>query len=94
MVDKGKTIMLNWYCRSKRMVDKKGEIKMILENTLARIRGKRCELKLSQRELAEKLGISTKSYSQKENGIHDFTLTELFGICTILKCSISDIFLE
>lgn len=67
---------------------------MILENALAKIRGKRCELKMSQRELAERIGISQKSYSQKENGIHDFTLTELFQMCTIFKCSISDIFLE
>lgn len=67
---------------------------MILENTLAKIRGKRCELKMTQKELAEKLGMSPKSYSQKENGIHDFTLTELLWMCNIFKCSISDIFLE
>lgn len=67
---------------------------MILENVLGRIRGKRCELKYSQRAVAERLGISLTAYAQKENGKREFTITEVFQLCTIFKCNLSDIFLE
>ena len=67
---------------------------MILENALAKIRGKRCELKLTQRDMADKLGITLKTYSFKEAGKSEFTFTEILEICSIFECTFNDIFLN
>lgn len=67
---------------------------MVLENALAKIRGKRCELKITQDEMAKRLGITRKTYNHKENGSSEFTFKEVLAICSIFKCSFSDIFLS
>ena len=57
-----------------------------------KLRGKRAEKLLSQRDLAEKLGIDLSTYNRKENGIQDFTLTEIQNLMYYLDCSFEDIF--
>ena len=59
-----------------------------------KIRGKRCELKISQREMAEKLGIAGPTYTKKENGQTDFTLEEAKKLCQLFNCKFEDIFLN
>jgi putative transcriptional regulator len=54
--------------------------------------GKRNESKLTQEEMAKKLGISLRSYSNKENGKTDFTASELIKISEITKTPISYFF--
>lgn len=67
---------------------------MILENAIAKIRGKRCELKITQQEMADRLGITLKTYSFKETGKSDFTFSEILAICTIFNCTFDEIFLS
>lgn len=55
--------------------------------------GARKEKKLSQQEMAEKLGISRVSYGAKERGDKAFTLDEMFRISKILGKGLDDIFL-
>lgn len=55
--------------------------------------GARKERKLSQEEMAEKLGISRVSYGLKERGDKAFTLDEMFRISKILGKGLDDIFL-
>lgn len=66
---------------------------MIIESALAKIRGKRCELKLTQQDMANKLGITLKTYCFKEKGTSDFTLKEVVELCKIFNCTLNDIFL-
>lgn len=65
---------------------------MAIEKTLAKIRGKRAELKLSQRNVAQILGISITAYVQKENGKRQFTLLEIYKLCDIFNCSFNELF--
>ncbi len=55
--------------------------------------GARKERKLSQEEMAKKLGISRVSYGLKERGDKAFTLDEMFRISKILGKGLDDIFL-
>ena len=59
-----------------------------------RIRGKRNEKRITQEEMASKLGITIKTYNFKENGKTDFSMSEIAGILNILGCKFTDIFLE
>jgi len=65
-------------------------------NNLTRInhklKGARVEKGLTQKDMAERIGISTYSYLMKENGKRDFTLTEMKKICEILNKELSEIF--
>lgn len=65
---------------------------MELEKALAKIRGKRCELKYSQQDIADKLNISLKTYCFKENGTSEFTFAEIIKLCKIFECKIDDFF--
>lgn len=67
---------------------------MVLEKALAKIRGKRAELGLSQTKMAQHLGLSLTAYASKEKGKVQFTLAEVIMLCHIFKCNISDIFLD
>lgn len=49
--------------------------------------------KLSQREMAEMLGIATQSYSLKELGKREFTANEMFIISNYFGLKMDDIFL-
>jgi len=55
--------------------------------------GVRKKKKLSQEEMAEKLGISRVSYGLKERGDNEFTIDEMFNISKILGMGLDDIFL-
>lgn len=48
---------------------------------------------ISQKELADLIGISTNQYSAKENGKYNFNCDEMFKISNFLDMNIEDIFL-
>ena len=60
---------------------------------LNRIRGKRTEKRITQEEMAERLGMAVKTYNFKENGKAEFTIEEIATLLNILGCSFNDIFL-
>lgn len=47
---------------------------------------------LTQADVALKLGISTRAYSNKENGISDFTLMEAKKLASLFNTNIYSIF--
>lgn len=47
---------------------------------------------MTQKEMADKLGISETAYRQKELGKTDFKSSEMFIIADIFKMNIGDIF--
>ncbi len=58
-----------------------------------KIRGKRCELHLSQEDVAKELSITVKTYNLKENGKSEFTLEEVRKLLKLFNCNFEDIFL-
>lgn len=52
----------------------------------------RKEADMTQKELADKLGISEPAYRQKERGVRDFKSSEMFIIADIFKKDIGEIF--
>ena len=65
---------------------------MTTQEICNRIRGKRCERRITQEEVANKLGITTKTYNLKENGKTQFTVEEIATLLRILECKFTDIF--
>lgn len=61
---------------------------------LVKLKGKRVEKGLSQPKMAKLLGMAISTYSLKENGIREFTMTECIEIMKILECKFEDIFLQ
>ena len=59
-----------------------------------KVRGRRCELRITQEEAAKVLGMATKTYNFKENGKNDFTLEEAQKLIKLLDCKFEDIFLK
>lgn len=57
-----------------------------------KLRGKRVEFGLNQKQMAEKLGITQNSYSRKELGKATFTLEEVKIILKLFNCKFEDIF--
>lgn len=55
------------------------------------LKSKRMLFQVSQRKLAESLGISKITYSLKENGKYEFTRKEIFKIAEILELDMEDI---
>ena len=49
--------------------------------------------KMTQAEIADYLGISTKTYRNKELGNSEFTMDEMFKIAKLFNMRIDDIFL-
>lgn len=76
------------------MVDKKGEQIMNTRDICNRIRGKRNEKRITQEEMASRLGITQKTYNLKENCKTEFSLTEIATILNVLECNFTDIFLK
>ena len=64
------------------------------QQVLDKIRGKRNELRMTQEEIALRLGMTQKTYNLKENGKTEFTLEELLCIMSIFGWKFSDIFLS
>lgn len=52
----------------------------------------RAKVGITQKELAESIGISKFAYNRKENGHNDFTLSEMKKISKVLKVEPSEIF--
>lgn len=65
---------------------------MEIKQMCDRIRGKRNEKRISQQEIALKLGISARAYNFKENNKVNFKVEELYQIADILGCNITDFF--
>ena len=57
-----------------------------------KLKGARVEKGLTQREVAEKIGISSVSYTRKENGDYEFAQSEMKKICKILNKSLDFLF--
>lgn len=51
------------------------------------------DTKMTQSEVAEYLGISIKTYRDKEKGNAEFTQDEMFALSELFQCGIEDIFL-
>jgi transcriptional regulator with XRE-family HTH domain len=66
---------------------KMGEYKEVIARN---IRYYRKLAKLSQKELADKLGISSAAVSNWEKGTNSIDIDTLFEVCRILEVSISD----
>lgn len=49
--------------------------------------------KLSQQRIADLMRMNVMTYSAKENGIREFTVSEFLELCEILECSFDDIFM-
>ena len=58
-----------------------------MENYGERLRAARREKGLTQTELAEKLGITQKSYQRMETGTHDLKMSTIYKICKTLDVS-------
>lgn len=65
---------------------------MDLKEMCNKIRGKRNEKRITQKEMATRLGISERAYNFKENNKVEFKVEELAMIAIILQCNISDFF--
>ena len=59
-----------------------------------KLRAKRVEKGMNQTELANKLHISLSTYSMKETGKLDFTLSEIQDLMYYLDCEFNDIFFK
>lgn len=57
-----------------------------------KLRAKRVEFGLNQKDMAEKLNITSNSYSRKEIGKQEFTYTEIIKILKIFNCKFEDVF--
>lgn len=55
---------------------------------------KRREARLKQREVASLLNINHATYSLKENGKADFSLTEALKLANHFNCTLDDLFWE
>jgi DNA-binding XRE family transcriptional regulator len=58
-----------------------------------KLKAKRVEFQMTQEQVAEKLGISTPTYINKENGKKLFNLLEIKKLLTLFDCKFEDIFL-
>lgn len=59
-----------------------------------KLRAKRVENLMTQKDLADKLGISLSTYVSKENGKRDFTFSEIQDLMYYLNCEFDDIFFK
>ncbi|MFQ4588271.1 XRE family transcriptional regulator [Clostridioides difficile] len=58
---------------------------------LARLKELRVEKKFTQQQLSTAIGITFKTYSKKENGHRDFTISEFEKICFVLDIEPSEL---
>lgn len=61
---------------------------------LLKLKGKRVEHGYSQKQLAEKLNISTNAYNLKEVGKREFRMSEINLLLELLDCNYEDIFFQ
>ena len=53
---------------------------------------KRKERRMTQEQVAQKVGMKTDTYSKKENGSYDFTVREGLKIAEFYGCTLDDLF--
>lgn len=58
-----------------------------MQNYGERLKAARKRAGLTQTELAEKLGITQKSYQRMESGCHDLKMSTIFLLCQTLSIS-------
>ena len=58
-----------------------------MQNYGERLRKARKQKGLTQTELAEKLGITQKSYQRMETGNHDLKMSTIYQLCKTLEIS-------
>ena len=58
-----------------------------------KLKAKRTEYQLTQEEVAKRIGISTPTYIDKENGKRQFNLNEIKQLLVLFQCKFEDIFL-
>ncbi len=56
-----------------------------MHNYTRNIRAERVRAGMTQEEMASEIGMANSTYSLKESGKHEFTVTELMKICTVLQ---------
>ena len=54
----------------------------------------RKKFKLTQKDMANLLGIATKTYNNKENGKVEFLLSEMFSISSYFNLPVDEIFYQ
>jgi DNA-binding XRE family transcriptional regulator len=59
-----------------------------------RLKRLRVEKNMTQKEMAESIGISWSHYAQKENGYFPFTQWEIERLLVILKTTYDDVFIK
>lgn len=57
------------------------------------LKSERVKKELTQKDIADKLGLSPGAYCDKENGKRKFTVKEAIWLSDILECDIRKIFL-
>ncbi|HBF1820622.1 helix-turn-helix domain-containing protein [Clostridioides sp. ZZV15-6597] len=58
---------------------------------LQRLKERRVEKKFTQQQLSTAIGMTFKTYSKKENGHREFTVSELEKICFVLEIEASEL---
>ncbi|HBG2133553.1 TPA: helix-turn-helix transcriptional regulator [Clostridioides difficile] len=58
---------------------------------LQRLKELRTEKKITQQQLSTAIGMTFKTYSKKENGHREFTVSELEKICFVLDIEASEL---
>lgn len=59
---------------------------------ILKLKALRVEHGLTQDDIAEKLGVTTATYSRKENGLYDFTVAEVKKLFKIYPNNRRDLF--
>lgn len=57
------------------------------------LKSERVKKELTQKQVADKLGLSPGAYCDKENGRRKFTVNEAIRLSDLLECDIRKIFL-
>lgn len=57
-----------------------------------RLKVARMEKGLTQKEMADAIGMPYTTYIQKENGLYDFRELEIIKVCEVLGKNITDLF--
>ncbi|HBG5344138.1 TPA: helix-turn-helix transcriptional regulator [Clostridioides difficile] len=58
---------------------------------LQKLKELRTEKKITQQQLSTAIGMTFKTYSKKENGHREFTVSELEKICFVLDIEASEL---
>jgi len=65
-----------------------------MQQVMTNVKAKREQAKLTQKDVAEGLGISTTTYNNYETGARTMGIADLVRLTTVLGCKISDLLPE